>query len=92
MLHRRYGRVGQMMLLLLFGILLAACGSEAVPLTGTITDAYTQKPVASAVVEVGGAKAMTDAQGQFTIEQWQRTGQLSVTATDFEALQLDSSS
>lgn len=89
MLHLRYGRLGQMILLLLFGILLAACGSEAVPLTGTITDAYTQKPVASAVVEVGGAKAMTDAQGQFTIEQWQRTAQLSVTATDFEALQLD---
>jgi hypothetical protein len=66
-----------------------ACGSETIPLTGTITDAYTNKPVASAVVQVGGAKAMTDANGGFRIERWQRTGVFQVTSGDYEAVTMN---
>ncbi len=63
-----------------------ACGSETIPLTGTVTDAYTGKPVGSAVVQVGSAKAMTDAKGAYSIERWQRTGEFQVTSADYEAV------
>jgi len=63
-----------------------ACGSETIPLTGTVTDAYTGKPLASAVVQVGSAKAMTDAKGTYSIERWQRTGDFQVTSADYEAV------
>ena len=63
-----------------------ACGSETIPLTGTVTDAYTGKPLASAVVQVGSAKAMTDAKGAYSIERWQRTGDFQVTSADYEAV------
>ena len=63
-----------------------ACGSETIPLTGTVTDAYTGKPLASAVVQVGSAKAMTDANGAYSIERWQRTGDFQVTSADYEAV------
>jgi len=66
--------------------LVVACGSETIPLTGTVTDAYTGKPLASAVVQVGSAKAMTDANGGYSIERWQRTGEFQVTSADYEAV------
>ena len=61
-----------------------ACGSEKIPLTGTVTDAYTGKPLASVVVQVGDAKAMTDAQGNYVVEGWQRTGKFQVSISDYE--------
>lgn len=69
--------------------LVVACGSETIPLTGTVTDAYTGKPVASAVVQVGSAKAMTDAKGAYSIERWQRTGIFQVTSGDYEAINMN---
>jgi hypothetical protein len=66
-----------------------ACGSETIPLTGTVTDAYTGKPVGSAVVQVGSAKAMTDANGGYSIESWQRTGIFQVTSGDYEAINMN---
>ncbi len=74
----------QILVVGVLSVLLAACGSEAVPLTGTVYDAYTKSPVPSAVIEVGSTKAMSDADGRFTIEQWQRTASLTVTAGDYE--------
>ncbi len=74
----------QILVVGVLSVLLAACGSEAVPLTGTVYDAYTKSPVPSAVIEVGSTKAMNDADGRFTIEQWQRTASLTVTAGDYE--------
>ena len=75
--------------LVLSMFVVVACGSETIPLTGTVTDAYTGKPVGSAVVQVGSAKAMTDANGGYSIESWQRTGIFQVTSGDYEAINLN---
>ncbi len=67
---------------------MVACGSESIPLTGTVTDAYNGKPVASAVVQVGSAKAMTDSSGAYSIDRWQRTGEFQVSSADYAAFTL----
>ncbi|MEY2845318.1 MAG: hypothetical protein RL076_864 [Chloroflexota bacterium] len=68
---------------------LVACGSESVPLTGMVTDAYTGKPMASVVVQLGNTKAMTDATGKYVIERWQRTNVLTATSDTYETVTLN---
>lgn len=78
--------------LLLVGMslfVLVACGSESVPLTGMVTDAYTGKPMASVVVQLGNTKAMTDATGKYVIERWQRTNVLTATSDTYETVTLN---
>lgn len=79
----------RMMLLWMMMLVLVACGSESVPLTGVVTDAYTGKPLASVVVQVGSNKAMTDASGKFAVEQWQRTAILTTNSDDYEAVTIN---
>ncbi len=68
---------------------LVSCGSESVPLTGMVTDAYTGKPMASVVVQLGNTKAMTDATGKYVIERWQRTNVLTATSDTYETVTLN---
>ncbi|MFN5935717.1 MAG: putative glycoside hydrolase [Roseiflexaceae bacterium] len=70
-------------------LVLVACGSESVPLTGTVTDAYTAQPLASVVVQIGNTKAMTDATGKYVIERWQRTNVLTATSDKYESVTLN---
>lgn len=64
--------------------LLAACGGPAVPLTGTITDAYTGKPIASAQIKVGWSSAVADAQGKYQIANWSQKDTLQIQANGYE--------
>lgn len=70
-------------------LLLAACGGgEATvvvipPLHGTVTDAYTQKPVAGASVRVGATTVTTDANGAWSVAAWDSTNAVDVQATDY---------
>lgn len=66
--------------LLLF--IVAACG-DSPALSGIITDAYTQKPVANATIKVGEQTVTTDANGKWTINTWKNTDSVLVEATDY---------
>lgn len=65
-------------------MLLAACGGPNVPLTGTITDAYTGKPIPSAQVKVGWNSAVADAQGKYQIPSWSSKDTLQIQADGYE--------
>lgn len=78
---QRYARVVPIVLAVL---LLAACGGPSVPLTGTVTDVYTGKPIPSAQVKVGGSSATADAQGKFQIPNWSQKDTLQVSAEGYE--------
>lgn len=67
-----------------FAALLAACGGPDVPLSGTIIDAYTGKPVSSATLDLGGAQATTDAAGKYQLASWQQDGTLQIAASGYE--------
>jgi hypothetical protein len=54
-----------------------------------VTDAYTGKPMASVVVQLGNTKAMTDATGKYVIERWQRTNVLTATSDTYETVTLN---
>lgn len=73
----------------LSAFVMAACGSESVPLTGVVTDAYTGQPMASVVVQVGSTKSMTDASGKYTVERWKRTDTLAANSDDYEAVAIN---
>lgn len=66
------------------GVVLVACTSPTVPLTGTIIDAYTNQPIASVVVRVGSQKTMTDAQGNYTLKRWHTNALVEVSMSDYE--------
>lgn len=65
-------------------LLLAACSTPNVPLTGTVIDAYTGKPIPSAEIKVGGNSATADAAGKFQIASWSQKDTLHVTAAGYE--------
>ncbi len=76
----------------MFGVvllLLSACGSEAIALHGVVRDAYTNNPLPSAIVQIGSSKSMSDAQGNYSVDQWLRRQTLSVTMSDYEPMTLD---
>ena len=78
--------------LVVFGLalaaLLAACGGPEIPLNGTIVDAYTGKPVASATINLGGAQLSTDAGGKYQIVQWSDKDTLQVVANGYEPVSI----
>ncbi|HEY1014786.1 MAG TPA: putative glycoside hydrolase [Herpetosiphonaceae bacterium] len=69
-------------------LLLASCGGSSVPLTGVVTDLYSQKPVAGATVRVGEATATTDAAGRFSLADWTKEQTLTAEATDYTSATL----
>ncbi|MDP8910106.1 MAG: carboxypeptidase regulatory-like domain-containing protein, partial [Chloroflexota bacterium] len=70
-------------------LLLVACGGPSVPLTGTVLDAYTGEPVAGATVEVGRAKATSDAAGKYQLAKWSAKGKLRASAAGYEPAEID---
>ena len=68
---------------------LTACGSEAIALHGVVRDAYTDAPIPSAIVQIGSGKAMSGADGTYSVDQWLRSQTLTASATDYEAYSLD---
>jgi protocatechuate 3,4-dioxygenase beta subunit len=76
---------GRLLLLGALVALLGACGgSPPVALNGTVTDAYTNKPVSGATVKVGDAQATTDAAGKYQIAKWSAKDTLQVSAQGYE--------
>lgn len=75
-------------LLALVAALLAACGGPDIPITGTVTDAYTGKPVSDATIELGRNQLTTDASGAFQIANWSAKDTIEITANGYEPLQL----
>jgi protocatechuate 3,4-dioxygenase beta subunit len=65
-------------------MLLAACGGPEIALTGTITDAYTNKPVPAATVKIGGSEATTDAAGKYQLAKWSIKNTLEINAGGYE--------
>ena len=65
-------------------LLLAACNAASVPLSGTVTDAYTGKPIPAAEIKVGGNSAMADANGTFQIANWSQKDTLQISAAGYE--------
>jgi hypothetical protein len=69
--------------------LLAACGGPQVPLTGTVTDAYTGQPVSAATVTHGERTLTTDASGVYLIDTWNTEEQLQISAQGYEPAIVD---
>lgn len=69
-------------------LLLAACGGPEIALVGTVTDAYTGKPVPNAVISVGGANSTTNEQGQYQIPRWSQKDTFQISAGGYEALSI----
>jgi hypothetical protein len=70
--------------MLLVAVFLVACNAPSVPLTGTVIDTYTNQPVASAVVRIGSQRAMTDAQGRYSMMRWNTNAMVEISMSDYE--------
>jgi hypothetical protein len=68
--------------------ILVSCGGPPIALNGTITDAYTGKPVSSAKLMLGGSEIATDAGGNYQFAQWSDKDTLQVVASGYEPLSL----
>src|SRR5689334_9896535 len=79
-LHRH---LSFMVIGIIIAVLLAACGGPEIALNGTVTDAYTGKPVPAASVRLGNQQITTDPQGQFRISQWSVQDTLQVSANGY---------
>jgi hypothetical protein len=73
---------------LLIALLLASCTQQPTVLTGTITDAYTGKPVNAASVTIGETTLTTDANGNFSTTTWKKEDTLQVGAASYEPLSI----
>jgi hypothetical protein len=73
----------------LCALLLFACGGPQVPLTGTVTDAYTGQPVTAATLTLGDATLTTDGSGAYQIPSWNAKDTLQVTASGYEPVAID---
>ncbi len=67
---------------------LAACGGPDIALNGTITDAYTGKPIPAATVKLGDSELTTDASGKFQIAKWTDKDTLQVVANGYEPVSI----
>ena len=74
---------------LAFAALLVACAGPQVPITGTITDAYTGQPVGAAQITLGSNTLTTDAAGNYQIPRWSTKDQLTVSASGYEPVTID---
>jgi len=68
--------------------LLASCGGPEIPLNGTITDAYTGKPVPAATISLGGAQLTTDVGGKYQVTRWTEKDTLLVVANGYEPVSI----
>jgi hypothetical protein len=66
------------------GAILVSCGGPPIALTGTITDAYTGKPVSAAKLMLGGSQITTDAGGKYQFQQWSEKDTLQIVANGYE--------
>lgn len=72
--------------LVLFSILLVACGSNNVALQGRVLDAYTNEPIEGALLRVGNRSGITtDADGSYTTTDWNAEETLTAEAAGYEA-------
>lgn len=82
-------RAGRAAVLLSLTALLFACGGPQVPLTGTVTDAYTGQPVGAATLTLGDTTLTTDPGGKYEIPRWDAKGTLQVSASGYEPIAVD---
>jgi hypothetical protein len=68
--------------------LLAACGGPPIALHGTITDAYTGRPVTAAKLRLGSSEITTDARGEYQFPGWDEKDTLQVVASGYEPLSM----
>ncbi len=86
---RHLNRVPHFGLCLALAVLLSACmGGPPIALTGTVTDAYTGKPVSSAKVKIGDTEVSTDASGKYQLPSWSARNTLELGAAGYEAAQI----
>lgn len=67
---------------------LAACGRAEVPLTGSVFDAYTGKPVV-ATLSIGDVQITTDTNGVYQIDRWSTRDVLRVMASGYEPFEVN---
>jgi hypothetical protein len=67
---------------------LSACGRPNVPLTGSVFDAYTGKPVV-ATLNIGDVQITTDANGVYQIDRWSARDVLRVVASGYEPFEVN---
>ncbi len=63
---------------------LAACGGPPIALHGTITDAYTGRPITTAKLTLGQSEISTDASGKYQFPSWTEEDTLKVLASGYE--------
>jgi hypothetical protein len=69
-------------------ILVSACGGPGIPITGTITDAYTGAPIRAANISLGRAQSSTNDAGQYQLTSWNPQQTLEVNAAGYETLRV----
>lgn len=72
----------------ILALIVAACSQPAVPLTGTIADAYTGKPVV-ATLTIGDLQVTTDANGVYQIGRWSARDVIKVVASGYEPIEIN---
>jgi len=82
---RRSALVGAVLIAL---AVLSACGRPNVPLTGSVFDAYTGKPVV-ATLNIGDVQITTDANGVYQIDRWSARDVLRVVASGYEPFEVN---
>ncbi|MFL5801923.1 MAG: putative glycoside hydrolase [Roseiflexaceae bacterium] len=65
--------------------ILAACGAPPIAINGTITDAYTGKPIPAAKLTLGGSMITTDASGKYQFPRWAEEDTLQIVASGYES-------
>lgn len=71
-------------------VVLAACGeTPPVTLQGTITDSYTDQPVAGATVQLGETTLSPDANGSYTTTEWSGDDTVTIAAPGYATYTLD---
>jgi hypothetical protein len=77
-------------LLLMALLVLVACGTPKVTLTGRVIDAYTNQPVKDATLTFGkNSPVKTDADGRYTTTAWDAKDTLSIAAPGYEAASIN---
>src|SRR5258706_9825069 len=65
--------------------ILATCSAPPIAINGTITDAYTGRPVSTAKLTLGGSEITTDASGKYQFPRWAEEDTLQIIASGYES-------